>query len=97
VLFFCENREERRRGKGKKDPEKKKAFAFFHIKILFSFFPFFLHTAKVSRPSYDFHVGVAAEKSWWFSVKNKADDWHLLINGAVNVSPACLFLQLTVR
>jgi len=38
--FFCENPEERRRGR-KKDLRKKKAFAFFYIKILSSFFPLF--------------------------------------------------------
>jgi hypothetical protein len=32
-LFFCENHEERRRGR-KKDLRKKKAFAFFHMVVL---------------------------------------------------------------
>jgi hypothetical protein len=59
--FFCENHEERRRGR-KKDLRKKKAFAFFYIKILSSFFPLFsLRTSKVSRSSPHFYVGIAAE------------------------------------
>jgi hypothetical protein len=37
-VFFCENRGKRRR---KKDLRKKKAFAFFYMKILSSFFPLF--------------------------------------------------------
>jgi len=37
--FFCENHEKRRKGKRKEVSGKKKAFAFFHIKTLCSFFP----------------------------------------------------------
>jgi hypothetical protein len=39
--FFCENHEERGRRGRKKDLRKKKAFAFFYMKILSSFFPLF--------------------------------------------------------
>jgi hypothetical protein len=39
-VFFCENHEERRRGR-KKDLRKKKAVAFFPIKILSSFLSLF--------------------------------------------------------
>jgi len=38
LYFFCENHEGRGR---KKDLRKKKAFAFFYMKILSSFFPLF--------------------------------------------------------
>jgi hypothetical protein len=40
-FFFCENCEERRRKGRKRDLRKKKAFAFFYIKISFSFFLLF--------------------------------------------------------
>jgi hypothetical protein len=39
--FFCENHEERGRRGRKKDLRKKKAFAFFHIEIILSFFSLF--------------------------------------------------------
>jgi hypothetical protein len=37
MVVFCENHEERRRRGREKDLRKKKAFAFFYIKILSSF------------------------------------------------------------
>jgi len=45
--FFCENHEERRRGR-KKDLRKKKAFAFSPIEILSSFFPLFFFVPQKS-------------------------------------------------
>jgi len=52
--FFCENREERGRRGRKKDLRKKKAFAFFYIKILSSFFPLFSFVPQksASLPSF---------------------------------------------
>jgi hypothetical protein len=55
-FVFCENHEERRKGKRKEDSGKKKAFAFFYIEITLSFsslFPFI--PQKASRPSLYFH------------------------------------------
>jgi hypothetical protein len=65
--FFCENHEGRgRRGRKKRSKEEKGLRLFPHCNHPLVLFSLSLRTPKVSRPSHDFHVGVAAEMPWWF-------------------------------
>jgi hypothetical protein len=59
--------EKKKEGKRREDPGKKKAFAFFYIEIIVSFFSLFSFVLqKAAIPLFIFMAGIAAHRLWWF-------------------------------